>query len=333
MRLVNKKYDLKVLLGATFLVATIALFVVNRASAKEEMHRADANSYVLSLEMRNKSTDLILAGKSLFGNVPRFIASLAGDIFSNLTMIPSSFALDPIRTSAVSQGYFDTVAVPFSAIGVRGQWDRAREQSLNEKGICNSKLCDARIKRVRAAINLGRTRDVFTKLAIANSTANLLIKYQSDQEIYGSFDYWASARDTIRLGSGDCEDFVILKQNILLAMDVDEDNISAVVLRDKSRDLYHAVLAIRTSKGNLILDNVRNEIFFDTDLPQYQPLFSFSGARSWVHGRISKNKSLVARSLNNPVNVAPSGGDSTYYKSIAERKFSPREYLSAGQNE
>lgn len=312
MQLSIKINNFLILLRATFVAATLASCVVNKAVAKETLHSPVAASSVSLVEASEHPADIFFAGVLSIGRVPNLLTSLANDLSRSFNRELSSLAFDPISTSAANQGYFGSLAVPFSAIGVRGQWDRARVQSLNEEGFCNSKLCDARLKRVRAAINLGKTRDVFTKLAIANSTANLLIKYQSDQEIYGRFDYWAAARDTIRLGSGDCEDFVILKQNILLAMDVDEDNISAVVLRDKSRDLYHAVLAIRTSKGNLILDNVRNEIFFDTDLPQYQPLFSFSGARSWVHGKISKNKSLVARSLNNPVNVAPSGGASTY---------------------
>jgi predicted transglutaminase-like cysteine proteinase len=102
------------------------------------------------------------------------------------------------------------------------------------------------------------TPDLLQQLFLINSYANDRVKWTSDEELYGTSERWAYPLDR-----GDCEDIVLLKRrllaragwplSILLITTVEERN------DDKGR---HAVLTVRTDRGELILDNQTPEILF-----------------------------------------------------------------------
>ncbi|WP_244512682.1 transglutaminase-like cysteine peptidase [Ensifer sp. LC163] len=122
------------------------------------------------------------------------------------------------------------------------------------------------------------------KISGINRTVNRLVRYQPDAENYGSKDYWATPAEILGRGKGDCEDYAILKMAALKAAGLPAEAMAIVVLRDVRRNFYHAVLAITTSQGHFILDNLSDEVKLDSALPNYQPLFSVSADRSWIHG-------------------------------------------------
>ncbi|UTV41514.1 MULTISPECIES: transglutaminase-like cysteine peptidase [Ensifer] len=122
------------------------------------------------------------------------------------------------------------------------------------------------------------------KISGINRTVNRIVRYQPDAENYGAKDYWATPDEILARGKGDCEDYAILKMAALKAAGLPSEAMSIVVLRDVRRNLYHAVLAITTSQGHFILDNLSDQVKLDTALPSYQPLFSVSAERSWIHG-------------------------------------------------
>lgn len=122
------------------------------------------------------------------------------------------------------------------------------------------------------------------KISGINRTVNRIVRYQPDAENYGSKDYWATPDEILARGKGDCEDYAILKMAALKAAGLPSEAMSIVVLRDVRRNLYHAVLAITTSQGHFILDNLSDEVKLDRALPSYQALFSVSADRSWIHG-------------------------------------------------
>ena len=122
------------------------------------------------------------------------------------------------------------------------------------------------------------------KISGINRTVNRIVRYQPDAENYGSKDYWAKPDEILARGKGDCEDYAILKMAALKAAGLPSEAMSIVVLRDVRRNLYHAVLAITTSQGHFILDNLSDEVKLDRALPSYQALFSVSADRSWIHG-------------------------------------------------
>ncbi len=151
-----------------------------------------------------------------------------------------------------------------------------------------------------------------------NRTVNSVIKYTPDSQIYVENDHWATANQTIETGLGDCEDIAILKHSMLLRVGIPASSMSLVVLKDTSRNLYHAVLAVSTNSGHLILDNVSNNIYRDTSVHHYQPLYSFSDDPSWIHGVDRKSKEVVLASAAESLGSVALG-ESVYLTSSAPR--------------
>ena len=60
-------------------------------------------------------------------------------------------------------------------------------------------------------------------------------------------------------GKGDCEDYVLLKRRMLMQAGWPREALLITVVRDKKGD-GHAVLTVKTNKGEFILDNQESEI-------------------------------------------------------------------------
>lgn len=204
------------------------------------------------------------------------------------------------KQSPKASGFFGTKAIAFSPISSQEDWDRVRksEVSLDRKDCGVSGKCDDFISSFQELTRNNQDMRFYEKLTQVNELVNSQITYQEDVISYKETDYWASAQETLKRGWGDCEDFAIMKYSLLRKLGVPARSMSLIVLRDTSRNLFHAVLAISTSKGNFILDNVHDTVRQDTQIAHYQPLYSFSDDRSWIHGKPIKKKTIA------PVGVA-----------------------------
>ena len=88
-----------------------------------------------------------------------------------------------------------------------------------------------------------------------NSYINHRIRPVSDQVIYNRPEVWEYPEDN----RGDCEDYVLLKKRYLEALGFpSEALLIAVVLDENGKG--HAVLLARTGRGDLVLDNRRDDI-------------------------------------------------------------------------
>ena len=87
-----------------------------------------------------------------------------------------------------------------------------------------------------------------------NSYVNDIIKPMNDYDIYGRDEMWAYPVST-----GDCEDYVLLKRRFLIEKGVSPSNVLITVVR-KADGEGHAVLTIRTDKGDYILDNLTDRV-------------------------------------------------------------------------
>jgi predicted transglutaminase-like cysteine proteinase len=98
------------------------------------------------------------------------------------------------------------------------------------------------------------TEERWKTILDVNYTVNTNIKPMTDMEIYGVEERWAYPTTV-----GDCEDFVLLKRKMLMnkGMDV-SDLLITVVLQPNGEG--HAVLTVRTDRGDFILDNMRNKV-------------------------------------------------------------------------
>ncbi|MCQ0988380.1 transglutaminase-like cysteine peptidase [Jiella marina] len=95
------------------------------------------------------------------------------------------------------------------------------------------------------------TPDIIQTVAAINVAINAKIKPRSDQDIYGVEERWTYPGE-----EGDCEDFVLLKRKTLHERArIDLANLLITVVR-KTDGEGHAVLTLRTTDGDFILDNL-----------------------------------------------------------------------------
>lgn len=87
-----------------------------------------------------------------------------------------------------------------------------------------------------------------------NYDVNQAITPLTDKEIYGVEEYWAYP-DAV----GDCEDYVLLKRKKLIQAGFSPANLLITVVLQPNGD-GHAVLTVRTDRGDFILDNMRNKV-------------------------------------------------------------------------
>jgi len=82
-----------------------------------------------------------------------------------------------------------------------------------------------------------------------NSDVNASVKYKTDLEQYATPEFWVEAGTF-----GDCEDYALLKRQVLLKSGFAPKDLHLACCWDET-DTYHCVLLVRTDKGWFILDN------------------------------------------------------------------------------
>jgi predicted transglutaminase-like cysteine proteinase len=95
----------------------------------------------------------------------------------------------------------------------------------------------------------------WTDLIRVNSWVNENIKPMTDLEHWGVVERWNYPDDNI----GDCEDYVLLKRRMLINAGWPREALLITVVRDKKGE-GHAVLTVKTNKGEFILDNQEAEV-------------------------------------------------------------------------
>lgn len=93
--------------------------------------------------------------------------------------------------------------------------------------------------------------DLWRKLVAINVAVNAAIKPMNDIDIYGRDEFWTYPVN----GQGDCEDYVLEKRRTLSQEGVSLSNLLITVVRKPDGE-GHAVLTVRTTKGDFVLDNL-----------------------------------------------------------------------------
>ncbi|HEY0329840.1 MAG TPA: transglutaminase-like cysteine peptidase [Rhodopseudomonas sp.] len=88
-----------------------------------------------------------------------------------------------------------------------------------------------------------------------NRWVNDNIKPMTDMEHWGVVERWSIPTD----GYGDCEDYVLLKRKMLIDAGWPREALLVTVVRDTKGD-GHAVLTVKSDKGEFILDNQNEEV-------------------------------------------------------------------------
>ena len=93
-----------------------------------------------------------------------------------------------------------------------------------------------------------------------NEGVNSAVKPMTDMKHWGVVDHWDFPDD----GYGDCEDYQLLKRKLLAAMGFPRRAMRMTVVLDEAGE-GHAVLTIRTERGDYILDNRRQAVLAWSD--------------------------------------------------------------------
>lgn len=127
-------------------------------------------------------------------------------------------------------------------------------------------------------------RPPIERLEAINRYVNARVSFVDDSRQYGVPDFWTAAADTLRRGRGDCEDYAIAKLQLLRRAGFADNDLYLVILHDSLRRADHAVLVARAEGRLLVLDNGTDRLIDSFEMPDYRPIFTFSGTRSWTHG-------------------------------------------------
>jgi predicted transglutaminase-like cysteine proteinase len=130
----------------------------------------------------------------------------------------------------------------------------------------------------------GAMRDVevltdsnWMQLVAVNDTFNREIVPVTDMELYNVTERWAYPD-----GRGDCEDFALAKRRALIELGWAPSTLLMTVVRQANGE-GHAVLMVRTDRGDLVLDNQDGRILLWNDTNyEFIKRQSQTDPRKWV---------------------------------------------------
>jgi predicted transglutaminase-like cysteine proteinase len=118
----------------------------------------------------------------------------------------------------------------------------------------------------------------WTDLSRINKWVNDNVKPMTDLEHWGVVEKWSYPDD----GYGDCEDYVLLKRRMLMEAGWPREALLITVVREKNGN-GHAVLTVKTDKGEFILDNQEERILLWSETTyRYVKRQSQSDPNRWV---------------------------------------------------
>lgn len=103
------------------------------------------------------------------------------------------------------------------------------------------------------------TRPLWAAMVEINNAVNTMVTPRTDMEMWGREEVWSYPD-----GMGDCEDYALEKRRQLMKLGVPAGDLLMTVARQPNGD-GHAVLTMRTSHGEFILDNLEPRVLAWTD--------------------------------------------------------------------
>lgn len=133
------------------------------------------------------------------------------------------------------------------------QTGKVTSQPIGHYEFCKREAQECNIaSRNTSPLQLGHAN--WQQIVEVNLSVNEHIKPMTDMEIYGVEEYWAYPTTV-----GDCEDYVLLKQRELQKAGVPITDLLITVVRKPDGE-GHAVLTVRTDRGDFVLDNLTDEV-------------------------------------------------------------------------
>lgn len=165
----------------------------------------------------------------------------------------------------------------------------------NYKAACEAKSAEPR--------KIALSTEVWNKLVAINDWANAHIKPITDVRHFGRPNKWNYAED----GRGDCKDYVLVKQRMLQQSGLPREALLiTVVLTPRTG---HALLLVRTDKGDYVLDSLTSKIVLWRQAP-YDFIMRQSQAdpNTWLYidgdplqPEVVADKSIAENPVDEPV--------------------------------
>lgn len=133
--------------------------------------------------------------------------------------------------------------------------------------------------RVDATQLLTRSNDFFNQ-----------IPYMSDQQHWGSEDYWATPVESLGSLGADCEDYAVAKYLTLKELGVPVDRLRITYVRALRLNEAHMVLAYYPTPDAdpLILDNLNPVIRPASQRTDLEPVYSFNDDDLWLPNGLTR---------------------------------------------
>ncbi len=140
------------------------------------------------------------------------------------------------------------------------QTGKLTSQPIGHFEFCKVNVNECRIQSIGVQPLVGAAKTM-KLIATVDAQVNAAIRPETDLEIYGRDEVWAYPTS-----AGDCEDYVLLKRKILMNKGISPANLLITVVRKRDGE-GHAVLTVRTQRGDYILDNLTDDVLSwdDTD--------------------------------------------------------------------
>ncbi len=156
------------------------------------------------------------------------------------------------------------------------QTGRITSQPIGHYEFCQRHSAECQPVKSMPPLNL--TPDLWATIVSVNNAVNVEIDQRSDMEVWGHEDYWEYPDN----GSGDCEDLALEKRRRLMQAGLDVSDLLITVVRDE-RGAGHAILTVRTDRGDFILDNMQAKVLRWDETPYtYLKRQSTDHAGRWV---------------------------------------------------
>lgn len=142
----------------------------------------------------------------------------------------------------------------------------------------------SRIKQWLDFIDATENKNEWQKINLVNDFFNEKVIYRTDELLWNKKDYWASPIETLGVGMGDCEDYVIAKYFTLVALGVPEDKIRLMYVRQQTVNQPHMVLIYleRSNEPPMVLDNFETRLLPANARRDLTPIYSFNGKGLWL---------------------------------------------------
>ena len=192
--------------------------------------------------------------------------------FTNIlaaTVLGALLGLSALAAPAVAAG-IDFTNPAFAQVGTQTSIPvGAAEFCKTNRGECGAN---------RAAVAAEALTDKrWNQLVEVNNLINAAIVPVTDEDYYQVAEYW-----TYPDGYGDCEDFALAKRKVLIEAGWNPSTLLIAVVRESSGS-GHAVLMVRTDRGDLVLDNQNGRVLVWNETPyQYLKRQSQADSGKWV---------------------------------------------------